>query len=96
MGHETFLVCRTRAVGFDPRAAGNQTKGGVATILAAGYRAFGFWGDFPMFHTPQDLATSTSGELMAPVVAALVQALRNIESELVETVMVRGDDQAHG
>ena len=56
-----------------------ESKGELRVVLEHGYRAFGFYGGHPWFHTPRDVAESTEPAFLEPIARAVVQALETTE-----------------
>ena len=71
-----------KPIGFKPEPQSERTAGTLAFIMDRGYRAFGFYGAFPKFHTPEDLADSTSGEALEPVAQALARSIADLIQNL--------------
>lgn len=63
-----------------PRS-GEPVRGELRHFIAAGYRAFGFFGGHHYFHTRSDMPATTGPEFLGPVGAALVRVLEAIEAE---------------
>jgi len=66
--------------GYRPRSSG-FTAGELATFIKAGYRAFGFFGGHPFFHTRQDMPQTSGPEFLEPVALALVDAIERIAAD---------------
>ena len=58
---------------------GGESKGELRVVLEHGYRAFGFYGGHPWFHTPRDVAGSTEPAFLEPIARAVVQAIETTE-----------------
>jgi len=56
-----------------------ESKGELRVVLEHGYRAFGFYGGHPWFHTPRDVAGSTEPAFLEPIARAVVQAIETTE-----------------
>jgi len=52
-----------------------ESKGELRVVLEHGYRAFGFYGGHPWFHTPRDMPESTEPAFLEPIAHACVAAL---------------------
>ena len=69
------LVKPFRAAGYAPGLNRSDLAGELLKVIGAGYSAFGFYGDFYRFHTPEDDASSTSAELLETAGKATLAAL---------------------
>jgi len=58
-----------------------EGKGELRVVLENGYRAFGFYGGHPWFHTPRDAADSTEPAFLEPIARACVAALEAVEDK---------------
>ena len=58
---------------------GGESKGELRVVLEHGYRAFGFYGGHPWFHTPRDVPESTEPAFLEPIARAVVQAIETSE-----------------
>jgi len=58
-----------------------ESKGELRVVLENGYRAFGFYGGHPWFHTPRDAADSTEPAFLEPIARACAKALVAVEQE---------------
>jgi len=56
-----------------------ESKGELRVVLENGYRAFGFYGLHPWFHTPRDVAESTEPAFLEPIAHACVEVLEAVE-----------------
>ena len=69
------LVTPFSAAGYAPGLNRSDLAGELLKVIGAGYAAFGFYGNFYRFHTPEDDASSTSAELLETVGKATLAAL---------------------
>jgi hypothetical protein len=56
--------------------------GELAQIAKRGYKCFGIAGGHTFFHSPGDLAATTSAAMLEPVGHALIRTLADLESNL--------------
>ena len=77
--------------GFHPLLNPPSRRGELAPIGAAGYRAFGFYGEHALFHTHADTPNSTSPDLLERVAAPTLAAISTIINDAL-----LADDAATG
>jgi hypothetical protein len=65
--------------GLNPRDG--ESRGELRVVLENGYRAFGFYGGHPWFHTPRDASDSTEPAFLEPVARACAKALVAVERD---------------
>ncbi|MBW2060705.1 MAG: hypothetical protein JRI95_03995 [Deltaproteobacteria bacterium] len=66
--------------GFVPRSRG-RVAGELRHFMAAGYRAFGFFGGHPFFHTRYDTPATTEPAFLEPVGIALIDVIQKLEEK---------------
>lgn len=57
-----------------------MSEGELRVVLENGYRAFGFYGGHPWFHTPLDVPEATEPAFLEPIARACVAAIEAIET----------------
>ena len=72
------LVGPFAEAGFDAGLNRSDLAGELLKVIGAGYSAFGFYGDFYRFHTPEDDAESTSPELLELAAKATFKSIKRL------------------
>ena len=71
-------------VGYRPSLNPPDRRGELLPIAEAGYRAFGFYGEHALFHTPFDDANATSAQLLDLVAAPTLSAVQAIVNDALK------------